>query len=278
MDALTLQIVELVLIGLCAGFLGGLLGIGGSIIMIPALTEVLGPDQHLYQAAAMIVNFCVVVPALVQHRRAKAIHGGVVRRTIPTAMAAILIGVGLSELPQFSGAGEAYLMGLFGVFLLCEGSYDLHRMFRGGSERDALAMADAGIDQRATWRNCACIALPTGLIGGLFGVGGGTISVPLQRRVLHMPVRSAIANSAAIMLFTSLPGALMKNIAFAAEHGSMNKPFMLAAILAPTAIIGSFNGSRLTHRLPVRTVKIAFFAVLCLVALRLIHRAYGILS
>jgi len=227
----------------------------------------------------MMVNFCVVVPALIQHRRAQAIHVGVVRRTVPAAMLAILIGVAVSELPQFSGSGQAYLMGLFGLFLLCEGSYDLHRMFRGGGpERDALALADAGVDQRATWRICAYVGIPTGLIGGLFGVGGGTISVPLQRRLLHMPVRSAIANSAAIMLFTSLPGALMKNFAYASEHGSMNKPLLLAAILAPTAIVGSFQGSRLTHRLPVRTVKIVFFAVLCLVAVRLMYRAFTMLN
>lgn len=270
--------MEIILVGLCAGLLGGLLGIGGSIIMIPALTEVLGPDQHLYQAAAMIVNFCVVVPALIQHRRARAIHHGVVRRTVPVALLAVLAGVGLSELPQFAGTDQAYLMGLFGFFLLCEGSYDLHRMFRAtDGARDALTLADAGIDGRATWRHCAYIGVPTGLIGGLFGVGGGTISVPLQRRTLHMPVRSAIANSAAIMLFTSLPGALLKNLAFAQQHGSIGKPLLLAAILAPTAIFGSFYGSWMTHRLPVRAVKIVFFVVLCVVAVRLMYRAYTML-
>lgn len=275
----SIQILELVLIGLCAGFLGGLLGIGGSIIMIPALTEVLGPDQHLYQSAAMIVNFCVVVPALVQHRRAKAIHHQVVLRTVPVALVAVLLGVALSELPLFSGAGQAHLIGLFGFFLWCEGSYDLYRMFRAADPaRDALALTDAGIERRATWRSCALVGGPTGIIGGLFGIGGGTISVPLQRRILHMPIRSAIANSAAIMLFTSLPGAVMKNVAYAEEHGSVGRPLLLAAVLAPTAILGSFHGSRLTHRLPVRTVKIAFFAVLCVVALRLMYRAYAMLG
>lgn len=270
--------MEIILVGLFAGFLGGLLGIGGSIIMIPALTEVLGPDQHLYQAAAMIVNFCVVVPALIQHRRANAIHLPTVRRTVPIALLAILIGVAVSELPQFAGTGQAYLMGLFGVFLLCEGGYDLHRMFRRTEgPRDTLTLSDSGVDGRATWRHCAYIGAPTGFIGGLFGVGGGTISVPLQRRILRMPVRSAIANSAAIMLFTSVPGALMKNIAFAQQHGPITKPLLLAAILAPTAILGSFYGSWLTHRLPTRTIKILFFAVLCAVALRMMHRAYTML-
>ncbi|MCH9003289.1 MAG: TSUP family transporter, partial [Planctomycetes bacterium] len=63
----------MLLIGLFTGVVGGLLGVGGSIVMIPAMTEVIGPDQHLYQAAAMIVNFFVVVPAVYQHRKAGAI-------------------------------------------------------------------------------------------------------------------------------------------------------------------------------------------------------------
>ncbi len=39
------------------GLFGGLLGLGGSTIMIPALVMVFGENQHLYQAAAMICNF-----------------------------------------------------------------------------------------------------------------------------------------------------------------------------------------------------------------------------
>jgi len=64
----------LALIGLAAGALGGLLGIGGSIIMIPALAIFLGDDQHLYQAAAMVVNIAVALPAAIRHKRAGALR------------------------------------------------------------------------------------------------------------------------------------------------------------------------------------------------------------
>ena len=59
-----LSLVALVVIGLLTGVVGGMLGVGGSIVLIPAMTEVLGPNQHLFQATAMIVNFFVVVPAV----------------------------------------------------------------------------------------------------------------------------------------------------------------------------------------------------------------------
>ena len=44
------------LIGLAAGLSGGLLGIGGSIVMIPAMTELMCPDPHKFQAAALIAK------------------------------------------------------------------------------------------------------------------------------------------------------------------------------------------------------------------------------
>ena len=51
-----MEYITLLAIGLVAGFLGGLLGIGGAVVMIPALIWAFGENQHLYQAATMICN------------------------------------------------------------------------------------------------------------------------------------------------------------------------------------------------------------------------------
>ena len=65
--------VEIGLIGLVAGVLGGMLGVGGSVIIIPGMTIVLGYDQHLYQAAAMVANVAVSIPATMRHYKAGAV-------------------------------------------------------------------------------------------------------------------------------------------------------------------------------------------------------------
>ncbi len=268
----TLDILALLLIGLLAGGAGGLLGVGGSIVMIPAMTEVLGPDQHLYQAAAMIVNFFVVVPAVVQHRRARAIELSTVRRLMPMALVAVLLGVGVSELSFFSGEGEARLRGLFGVFLLLMAGYDLYRLFRReGSTIDRGSIGGGGL----SWARAAAVAVPTGLVAGLLGVGGGLLAVPLQRRILRIPIRTAIANSATIIIATSLFGAAAKNYAFVTGHGHTLQSFLLAAVLTPTAIVGALFGSRLTHRLPLKWVKALFFALLIIAGLRLTWSLWG---
>jgi len=274
-----LEIVDLIglaIIGLFAGVIGGMLGVGGSIVMIPAMTEVFGPNQHLYQAAAMIVNFFVVVPAVYQHRRAKAITGATVARIVPLAIVGVVAGVGFSELPLFAGEGEAYLRGLFGLFLLCVALTDLYRLFgkrRAQSNGSSDPLSITLQKQRAGWRFAGAVAIPTGLVAGLLGVGGGVVAVPLQRRLLGVPMRTAIANSATIIIATSSIGAIAKNYAYVTEHDHSLESFVLAAVLIPTAVVGSLVGSRLTHRVPLRFVKIAFFLLLLLAATRLTYKA-----
>src|SRR5688572_28197902 len=68
------EIISLLALGLVAGALGGMLGIGGSIIMIPVLTLLLHRNHHVSQAVAMIVNVFVSFPAVWQHHRADAVR------------------------------------------------------------------------------------------------------------------------------------------------------------------------------------------------------------
>ena len=270
-------IIAMLCIGLFTGVVGGLLGVGGSIVMIPAMTEVLGPDQHLYQAAAMIVNFFVVVPAVYQHRKAGAIDIATVKRLVPLAMIAVVCGVALSELAIFSGAGERYLRALFGGFLLLIVLRDLWSLVRNRlSNQNSQGAATAGPEMSNPghgWRRAAAVAVPTGLVAGLFGIGGGVLAVPLQRRLLGIPIRNAIANSAAVIVATSVIGGSVKNYAVIVDGLDPYRTFVLAAALIPTAILGSLFGSRLTHRLPVKAIKTGFLVLLAVAAIRMIWGA-----
>lgn len=271
-----IDIALLALIGLFGGLVGGMLGIGGSIIMIPAMTELLGPNQHLYQAAAMIVNFFVVVPAVYQHRRASAIDFRTVARLVPLAILAALAGVAVSELPMFRGSGETYLRATFGTFLIIAAAVDLFRMARTRTRKTMSELDDspASLDRRrVTWRMAAYVAIPTGLIAGMLGVGGGLLAVPLQRRFLRIPLRQAIANSAALIIPTSLLGATAKNLALIDRHVDGTSPFVLAAILIPMAVLGSFVGSRWTHIAPVKMIRTAFWVLLMVAGTKLVYTA-----
>ena len=111
-----------------------------------------------------------------------------------------------------------------------------------------------------------------GLISGLLGVGGGTIAVPMQQQVCRVSMREAIGTSTAVILVTGLIGAIAKNLTLVeATHGDRTvvDSLLLAASLAPGAIIGGLTGSHLAHRLPIFWVRLAFVCVLALSALKM---------
>ena len=278
------------IIGLFVGVTGGMFGIGGSIILIPALTEVRGPDQHLYQATAMIMNFLVSMPAVIQHGRVRALDPSTIVRLMPLSIVFVAVGVLASESRVFAGEGEAWLRGLFGVFLFACGVMEIYRATRtsadiscsaeqlGGTGRADFRDAPKVSATRLTWPSILGIAAPTGFISGLLGIGGGILAGPLQRRFLDLPLPIAIANSTALVAATAIFGAIMKNYAFYSEHGSVRQPVLLAAILAPTAIAGSLIGARLTHRVPLTLLRNLFVILLIIASLRLVIGAAGSLN
>ena len=261
------DLLALLLLGLLAGASGGLLGIGGSTVMIPGMVLLFGADrQHLYQASAMIVNFFVVAPAVLQHENAGATFRHVTRWTIPSAIVGALAGVWLSERAIFHGSGQGYLQIGFAAFLFYVVIYNLARLRSGRrlpkmDESDAVRLSPAKI--------LALVGLPAGLFGGLLGVGGGLIAVPAQQLFLRIPLTNAIANSASTILWSSVVGAVAKNAGHARHGFTLGQSALLALCLAPTAMLGAWYTAPRVHRWPVGIIRMAFVALLLYCGVRL---------
>ncbi|MFQ5411899.1 MAG: sulfite exporter TauE/SafE family protein [Phycisphaerae bacterium] len=263
-------------LGLIAGSCGGLLGIGGSVVMIPAMALMFGSDQqHLYQATAMIVNFFVVAPAVLRHMRARATIRSVTRIMIPSAIAGAIVGVRLSELPVFKGVGQGYLQIIFATFL----AYVLaHNLLRMRATRGASAGSVAPVDKPPHPIAIILVGLPTGLLGGLLGIGGGLYAVPAQQVCLRLPLPNAIANSAATILWSSVVGAILKNAGLASHAQSWSHSVLMAACLIPTAMIGSWFAAGRVHHWPVNVIRAIFSILLAYCAVRLFLLGWNQLS
>jgi hypothetical protein len=238
--------------------LGGLLGVGGSVLMIPGMVAIFAisepgpPKIQQYQAAAMIVNFLLIAPSVLRHARAKAILFDVWKWLAPTALVGIVVGVAASRLPIFTGANQGIMKMTFGAFLLYVALYNLYRLRPAADDsRERLAPVTPA------WWKTLCVGLPIGFSSGLLGIGGGALAVPAQQVVLGLPLRNSIATSAATILTISWLGAITKNASLGAD-GTVLRSIELAAVLTPTAMIGSYLGGHLTHTLPLRVVRIAF--------------------
>jgi len=278
------------IVGLAAGLVGGLLGVGGSIIIIPAMviylshaaTGYAGPTQHLLQAAAMICNVFVAAPSVLAHRRAGAIMPEVVVLLVPAAIGANLLGVALSNSPWFARGNGAYLAMILAAFLVYVAGYNAWRLAEPSTEKGAKGTSTSCRNgpPGASHKRCLSpfpvllVGFLMGFAGGLLGIGGGAIGVPLQQVLLKIPLRRAIANSATTIVFSAALGAIMKN-ATLGEHGvAVADSLRLAAMLIPMAIVGSYLGGRLTHRLPRKALRAAFIVFMLVIACRLFYDAW----
>ncbi|MEM1107910.1 MAG: sulfite exporter TauE/SafE family protein [Planctomycetota bacterium] len=276
-DAYTMfELVQVALLGLLAGTLGGMLGVGGSVVMIPGLVVVLGRptgvEQHLYQAAAMIANVAVSVPAALRHRRAGAVQFEVVRWMLPAALGCIVLGVMLSNLPVFSGAdGGVWLGRVLAVFLVYVVVVNVRKLLpiRPAVSGQASGKEEAAEQAKTTAPRSVLVGSIMGVFAGLMGVGGGAQAVPLQQALMRLPLRNCIANSSAVICFSAALGAVYKNLTLA-EHNlpgsgvtlSWETGLVLGLLLAPTAWLGGRLGAVLTHRLPLRAIRVAFIGLM----------------
>ncbi|NLY02126.1 MAG: sulfite exporter TauE/SafE family protein [Rhodopirellula sp.] len=272
-----MELLEQAAIGLIAGLLGGMLGVGGSIVIIPGLILYLdqtggysGSDQHLIQAAAMICNVFVAAPSVLAHLRAEAVMGSVVRILIPTALVGIFSGVAVSNSSSFARENGVYLAMILAAFLLYVAIYNGVRLF-GHTDLEKTFDADKRIP---IWRITA-VGIPMGFLAGLLGIGGGALAVPIQQLVLRLPLRRAIANSAVTIVAVSCVGAIHKNLTLPSHGISILASAQLAAMLIPTAMIGSYLGGRLTHRLSRRALRVVFIVFLTTMAYLTFSRAWN---
>lgn len=110
--------------------------------------------------------------------------------------------------------------------------------------------------------SCLGIGLAAGLLSGLFGVGGGTVIVPMLLLLLHMDQRLAAGTSLAAIVPTATVGVVSYAI-----HGSV--AWVPAVILAAGAVIGAQVGTWLLARLPQNALRWGFVGFLVVVIVML---------
>lgn len=255
----------LILIGLVMGFFGGLLGIGGSVVMIPAMVIFFKGSQHLYQAAAMICNFFVATSAVIVHRKNNAFAGDTVKWLIPGGVIAVAAGVALSNIEFFAGENSANLTRLFGAVMVYVAIYNGLKLRHKGP-RMRVELRESKKKNLLT----VIIGSVTGVAGGLLGMGGGTISTPGQQMLLNMPLKKAIRNSAGLIAVTSVFGAVYKNMTLGTHGIEIMESIKIAAVIIPGAIVGSYCGSHSMHRLPTKVVRVAFVLLLIVASYKML--------
>lgn len=245
------QLAAAFLIGLCAGGIGGLAGIGGSLVMLPGLGLVLGYDepdrarQHLYMAAAMAVNVLVALPATREHQKAGVIRKDIVKVVMPSMAVAIVAGTLLSNL-----INGHVLTRILAGFIAAYCGLNFYRIFRRHQEKGLAP------EHRTPARGgLAATGIASGLVGGLLGLGGGVVMVPMLQMLCGIPLRMAIGTSSAVMCLTGAIGAAVKLGGLGSHGQHLIDAVQLVVVMGPGAMLGAMLGARLTHYLPLNAVR-----------------------
>lgn len=258
------QILLRILVGLVAGSVGGLAGLGGSIIMIPALAMFWGysdedskPEHHIYMAAAMCVNVIVALSSSILHAKKKAARKDVLVALIPSMAFGMIIGVLLS-----SGSKGSWSLYAFAGFIWLYCLYNIVTAIK--------KVPDFPEDSPspAVWKMIT-VGLLVGIISGYLGIGGGILLVPLLS-LTKLPLRHAIAGSAGTMWISSIIGASMKMYTLPGLGLSVVEALYFALPMGLGALGGAYLGAMLAHRLKLPHLKLAIALILAIASIKMI--------
>ena len=220
-----------VAIGLVVGLLVGVLGIGGGIVLVPALTLLLGFDQHTAQGTSLFMQLPPLgLGALMLYWR----KGFVDRRAGVACALGIFLGSYFGSRAAI-GIDPETLKGLFGGFLLIAAAL----LGRPGTNRTR-----PPIPENPRLAFVFFLACSVGVLSGLFGVGGGILLVPLQ--VLALGFEQHMAQGTSLVALVPPTGLL----AFVNYARAGEVDWKVGLLIVPGIFLGGLAGGRIALRLP----------------------------
>lgn len=256
-----LLIAELALLGVGTGFLAGLLGIGGGMLMVPFLTIILGnrgvpADLAVKMAIATSMGTIIFtsISSVRAHHKRGAVRWDIVKRLSP----GIVIGSLLGSLGVFALLKGSALAIFFALFV----GFSATQMFLDKKPKPTRQMPGTAGQLGAGGA--------IGFISGLVGAGGGFISVPFMSWC-NVAIHNAVATSAAL----GFPIAVANVIGYVASgrsvqglpEGSFGYIWLPAlAVIAVCSFLIAPLGAKAAHNLPVARLKRVFASILYLLA------------
>jgi uncharacterized membrane protein YfcA len=249
-------ILELLLAGVGAGLLSGLLGIGGAMVMVPVLTFVLGhtgtPAEYIVKmavATSLATIMFTSASSVRAHHRRGAVRWDIARVLAPGIVVGSLAGA------QVAVALPAKALGiLFAIFIAFSATQMLLDRKPKASRTIPGPLATFGV------------GIVIGLLSAIVGAGGAFVSVPFMTWC-NVRIHEAVGTSAALGFPIALAGTL--GYVWAARALPQMPPGSLGYLFIPGLVIISLAsmslaplGARIAHGMEIRPLKRIFAVVL----------------
>jgi len=260
-------ILELALLGLVTGFLAGLLGIGGGMIMVPFITAILtarGVAAPLAIKMAIASSMATIVFTSISSVRAHHQRGAVRWDIVRSLAPGIVLGAALASMGVFAVLKGSSLALLFALFV----GFSATQMFLDKKPAPNQVLPGlAGLAGAGTL---------IGFLSGLVGAGGGFISVPFMVWC-NVAIHNAVATSAAL----GFPIAVANALGYVVSgYGVTDLPayslgyiwLPALAVIACCSVLTAPLGARAAHQLPVKKLKRVFALILYVLACYMLYR------
>lgn len=236
-------------LGAALGTMGGLFGIGGGLIAIPALGVLFGLDQQLAQGTALVMVVPNVLLALWRYHQRNRIE---LRPALTLSLAGLV----------FAWLGSIWAVGLdaqamrvgFVVFLVALTAWNLVRMFTRN--------APPSSELRQPWPWLGVLGSGAGVIGGLFGVGGAVVATPVLTSVFG--TTQVVAQGLSLAL--AAPSTSITLLTYGLHQ---HVDWHMGIPLALGGLLSISWGVKLAHALPEKVLRSLFCGFLVVCALML---------
>jgi uncharacterized protein len=242
--------VKIVIVGLAAGFLSGIFGVGGGILMVPALVMILAMEQRLAHGTSL----AAIVPIALAGVLGYALDGKV------DWAASLFLIIGSAGLGARIGTHLLHVLPqralalVFGLVLLATAA----RMVLDNS--DATGRVDLTVASAVA---LILVGVLAGTAAGLLGVGGGIIMVPAMVVLVGIPAAIAKGSSLAVIIPTAVVGT-RRNLK------KDNADMRVAVIVGLSGVVSSFAASQISVGLDEQFSNRLFAALLTFVALKML--------
>ena len=243
-------------LGLITGFLSGLLGIGGGIVMAPLLLylpPLLGftpLSMRMVAGLTIVQGLLGCISGALSHRQFRMISGRLTLYMGGSIFIAAMVG----------GVGSKYVSNTILLFLFAGLALSASFLMWIPVKRDS-ENPDVNRLSFHRWR-AVTAASGVGLLGGLVGQGGSFILIPLMTAFIKIPTRIAIGSNLAIVLLSSAAGFIGK-----ATTGQIE--WIMCVPIALTVVPAAHVGSLISRRVSVSRLRLALAVLIAIMAIRM---------
>jgi len=255
----------LLFLGLFAGFVAGLLGVGGGLILVPGLLYIfrtLGYEadniMHLALGTSMATIILTGFSSAYAHHKRGSVRFDLVRTIGPGIVAGVIVGTYIADLLSGSALMLMFSCALFffaGIMFVPPKT--ISHEFSGPKQ----PLASLG-------------GFVVGVVSALMGIGGATLNVPFMT-LNGVSIHQAVGSASAMGILIAIPGTI--GFMMIGMDAVGMPPFSLGFVnwmallaVAPLSIMAAPWGAHFAHKLPVKRLRAVFAVFILIVAVEML--------